>query len=665
MARRERAASGRRAFAAHGVTAQVAQRHRAPLAPAPAASPVSPAAPPQLVQGELGLAAAPAELWVALHLPALILEAVAAPGRFTAATSRASTTTYAAVAAAHVVSAPAGTTSTAAGTASTAAGTASAARTASTAAHILAAAADVAVAAAHATANTGRPFAVFEGEAGLPRLVAVDAAARARGVVPGLSLAAALALEPALEMRARDLRRERAQLLGVADAACGFTPRVSLEPPDGVLLEVRGSLGLFGGAAALCEALGAACARLGVTVQPALAPTPLAALLLARAGRGLVVTGPERLAGALAPLPLAVLRWPQASVERLASMGVRTLGEVQRLPRTGFARRFGRAALEHLDRLAGRRADPRPPYRPLAAFRGRCEPAFELEQHDAILRHLEPLLADLERFLRSRQAAVLQLRLALRHRPDPFDGRLRTTPLVLRLAAPEFAAARFLPLLGEYLARLALPAPVIAILLRSGELQPCVAHSASLWRPGEHGGGAERESPALIERLRARLGPEAVYGLCLVDEHRPERAWRVAEPRVDARAMVDRAGGAGAGAGARARPSACAAAMAGTASMVNAAAIAATAAAAPEADACVHPRSHRRPLWLLQAPQPLVQGPRELRLLDGPERIESGWWDGGDVARDYYVACEADGALLWVFRERRPPHGWFLHGVFG
>ncbi len=48
-----------------------------------------------------------------------------------------------------------------------------------------------------------------------------------------------------------------------------------------------------------------------------------------------------------------------------------------------------------------------------------------------------------------------------------------------------------------------------------------------------------------------------------------------------------------------------------------------------------------------------------------PERIESGWWDGGDIARDYYTACDAHGVRLWVFRERRAPHGWFLHGIFG
>lgn len=54
-----------------------------------------------------------------------------------------------------------------------------------------------------------------------------------------------------------------------------------------------------------------------------------------------------------------------------------------------------------------------------------------------------------------------------------------------------------------------------------------------------------------------------------------------------------------------------------------------------------------------------------LRLLTDPERIESGWWDGRDVARDYYVAVDCHGVRLWVFRERAAPHAWFLHGVFG
>jgi protein ImuB len=55
-------------------------------------------------------------------------------------------------------------------------------------------------------------------------------------------------------------------------------------------------------------------------------------------------------------------------------------------------------------------------------------------------------------------------------------------------------------------------------------------------------------------------------------------------------------------------------------------------------------------------------------LLEGPERIETGWWSRGvvgDITRDYYVALDAQGARLWVFREHKAPYRWFLHGVFG
>jgi protein ImuB len=79
----------------------------------------------------------------------------------------------------------------------------------------------------------------------------------------------------------------------------------------------------------------------------------------------------------------------------------------------------------------------------------------------------------------------------------------------------------------------------------------------------------------------------------------------------------------------------------------------------------------RRPLWLAHAPRQLdeVDGvPRRrgaLRFFGDVERIETGWWDGGDVGRDYYTVFDIYGVQLWIFRERAAPHRWFLHGVFG
>ena len=70
-----------------------------------------------------------------------------------------------------------------------------------------------------------------------------------------------------------------------------------------------------------------------------------------------------------------------------------------------------------------------------------------------------------------------------------------------------------------------------------------------------------------------------------------------------------------------------------------------------------------RPFWLLPLPAPLARG--SVTLLAGPERIESGWWDGDDVRRDYFVAEDSRGSRLWVFRERGGEGRWYLHGIFG
>ncbi|HUN27439.1 MAG TPA: DNA polymerase Y family protein [Steroidobacteraceae bacterium] len=472
------------------------------------------------------------------------------------------------------------------------------------------------------------PIAIAQLEERTQPLVAVDAAAARAGARAGMSLTAAMALVPQLAVKGRDLRRERALLEHLARHAQRFTSRVSLAPPDGLLLEVKGSLKLFGGLEPLAARFEEACRAAGAQPHWALAPTALAALAgarfaaLARGAAPLKVTEPARLTGTLAPLPLAVLRWPQELIERLARSGVRTIGEALRLPRAGFARRFGLDSLACLDRLVGRRFDPRASFRAPERFRVRRSLTYELEQHETVLAALTPLLANLGRFLQLRQCGISALECRLWHRQAP------VTRCVLRLAAPAADPERLAALLGERLAALALPEPVRACELRSATLVPRELATETLWRPGEHGGGGRAQSTDLIERLRARLGPEAVHGLEVRATHRPEAASH--------RAALDE-----------------------------------TAVGAVRPTAPSPYSAWRHPLWLLPAPQILAEidglprrrGP--LRLLGGPERIESAWWEGEEVARDYYHAVDVRGVRLWIFRERPKPHRWFLHGVLG
>jgi protein ImuB len=413
-------------------------------------------------------------------------------------------------------------------------------------------------------------------------------------------------------------------LEALAIRAQRFTPRVSLAPPDGLLLEVAGSLHLFAGVTGLRRELMAECLSLRVRPVLAFAPTPLAALTAARAGQPLVIPDLAQLVGQLAPLPLDALRWPEETCARLARAGVRTIGAVLRLPRAGFARRFGVAQLAMLDALTGRTRELRAAFQAPVRFRRRRELDCELSGQGQLLTELAPLIAALGAFLTARQCGVMELECRLVHRQAP------PTRCVLTLAAPCANEHQLAALFGERLNALQLPAPVRACELRADQLMPQLPPRRCLWQPGEHGGEAGEQSDSLIDRLRARLGPEAVHGLSLRQEHRPEGAWMVTRPLpVSARRAACRAADAPCEAG------------------------------------------PKRPLWLLPAPQPLAaqnglprrRGP--LSLTSEPERIETGWWDGGEVARDYYTAIDGHGVRLWVFRERAAPHGWFLHGVFG
>ncbi|NHA14309.1 DNA polymerase Y family protein [Thioalkalivibrio sp. XN279] len=463
------------------------------------------------------------------------------------------------------------------------------------------------------------------------RVVQAGEAAAEAGVAPGLPLNAALALCPGMVVLARDEAAEAAALARLAAWAGAFTSMVSLEPPAALLLEVRGSLRLFGGLEPLRHRLRRALARTGHAGRDAVAPTPLAALWLARAGEREAVTEPAALAGRLGRLRPAVTAWPQATLEKLQSLGVETLADCLRLPRDGFARRVGRGPLADLDRALGRLADPRPAFRLPPRYRAEVELAAETGDTARLQQVAEGLFAELEGFLRACQRAVTRIVVRFRHL-----GRAPSA-LGIGLAAPGLEAARFGALFAARLERLALPAPVIALSVEAEPGEALIPVRVGLFgdEPGSEAG------LQLVERLRARLGREAVQGLALGDDHRPEASWVVREPGSGAWPAVDSRAAAATRAGA-------------------------LAAALPRA---------ARPSWLLDPPQRLrSRGGRpwhegELVLERGPERIETGWWDGQGIARDYWVARTPAGARLWVFRQRpdaadvRPQ--WFLHGVFG
>jgi len=445
-------------------------------------------------------------------------------------------------------------------------------------------------------------------------VLACNDAAAALGIRPGHTANAALALVPGLDIGVRDGLREKRALEKLAAWSIRFTPFVSIVPPHALLLEVGASLRLFGGPERLRADIAARVRRLGYRAQLAGGPTALAALWLARAGSSEVIERIDQLPGRLAGLPLSCLGWPQRILRRFARAGVGMLGECTRLPRDGFARRFGADRLLELDRGFGRQPEVVVSHVFPRCFEDHLELPLETAGVEQLAGALEISLKRLGDELRRHQAGVEVLWIRLFHLARP------VTCVRVGLLRPVMDPGYLLEMTRIKLAGLQLDAAVVSIGLRAGLVPAATDTRRDLFGRRLNSG---EDLAALLERLRARLGDRAVHGLCAYADHRPELAWRaVSEPGGDRYAP----GMAGAG--------------------------------------C------RRPLWMLEKPVPLkVMGGRpvyrgKLSLQKGPERIETGWWDGRDIRRDYYVAGHRAGMCFWIFRDCRNAR-WYLHGMFG
>lgn len=411
---------------------------------------------------------------------------------------------------------------------------------------------------------------------------------------------------------------DQAKLQSLAAWARRFTPLVSLAPPRALLLEVKGSLKLFGGLQSIKDALGTEIERRRLSFNQCAAPTALAALWLARCANE-DVRSPAELAGRFAKLDLTATMWPPRILALLGDLGMRTVGECLRLPRDGFAQRVGAQYLAELDKALGRQFDPRLGFKPPQRLSSMLELSGEVDDLLVLYEAGLKLIEKLVEMLRSYQAQVQSFELIFHHLNGP------PTTERLSLADPSHDRERFSRLLFDKLERLDLPAPVIALGLRTGRIEALTLHKPGLFV--KRGRPAARASMgALIERLRGRLGRQEVFGVGLVAEHRPEAAWI---KLTDMLASMD------------------------------------------GADEPISPWAGERPLWILPAPLPLDSRCGEpyyrsrLRMEFGPERIETGWWDGRNVGRDYYVAVTDEGEKLWVFQERFVGRGWYLHGFFG
>ncbi|MEA3015991.1 MAG: protein ImuB [Sphingomonadales bacterium] len=447
-----------------------------------------------------------------------------------------------------------------------------------------------------------------------------------------MPLSQARALVPGLEVADADPEGDAAFLHRLAlFAACRWTPRAALSPPDGLFLDLTGVSHLFGGERAACIHFVRFIARLGFTARIAVAGTWGAAHALARFSEEPVTLCPNGgEADALAPLPLAALRLGEEALGAARRLGLETVGELIAMPRAPLQRRFGRALVERLDQALGRASeavDPVVPEEAPAAELRFAEPVASPEAiAEALIRLVQGLVGTLaKRGLGARRVDWLCLRV---------DGAGQ------ELAIGTARATRD----ATHLQRLLLPKveeidPGFGI-----EAMRLVAARAEPLAPQTVEGALAGDKPApdlslLVDRLAGRLGARRLFRVGAVESDVPER-------------------------GVRRLP--------------------------PFAQPDEWPR-WPRPVRMLSPPERVEnvvallpdQPPRrftwrgrayQVRAADGPERIHGEWWRAraeADAVRDYFQVEDEEGARFWLFRRgngtdpRTGDLSWYLHGMFG
>ena len=468
------------------------------------------------------------------------------------------------------------------------------------------------------------------------------------GIRPGSNMNTAYTISEQVASFDRNEERELATLQQLAQWAYQFSPNVAIRPPHSLLIDVTGCLKLFRGIRNLKQLIKNGTSKLGFQVQTGINHTPLAALCMAEAGitdipasaEGEQVQTSDCVRETLAAIPVVCLRVDEKAVTSLHQMGIQSCRQLFALPVDGLNRRFGVFFTDYLQRLTGEKADPQKFISAKPHFFSDVTFLSDVNNTESLVFPIKRLLGELNEFLTGRQLLVNQFTFKLSHRNHP------PRSFTIYLAGPDNDAGMFLMLSQLQLEKINDMPEIDNISLAARQFFDSEAASGDLFhgtrfqqKDGRtHSKADEARAVRLINMMTARLGPQACFGLSEANDHRPECAWKpVRLATRDYWQPSEDTGGSG---------------------------------------------FTSRPLYLLPKPrqlkvkngEPCLSG--SLELLQGPERIDFGWWDATAddnraVSRDYYIARHESGPLYWVYRRLdhdRPEalvnQEWYLHGIF-
>ncbi len=494
-----------------------------------------------------------------------------------------------------------------------------------------------------------KPLALVTSQQGGMRITAVNRLAVQQGLYAGQLLTEARALVMDLAVHDADPQADEKALVKLSRWCGRYTPWTKTcadeNGTDGIFLDITGCAHLFGGEEALLQDLQRRLAEWGLDSRLAVADTAGAAWAAARYGKAtLTRIPPGKQGGYLPRLPVAALRLDPDAVEALRRMGLKTIGQVLKLPRAPLVQRFGKILARRLDQALGKENEPIDPEAPHVPYRVRRVLAEPVLHTDYIATLIGGLAQDLVRPLNRDGQGARQLKLWLYR----VDGHVAS--LVAGTARPSNDPVHLARLFAEKLDRLGSDFDagfgIEVLSLEAMAVDPLPPAQLSHGAPTAPQGASDSDHPAfhqLVDRLSNRFGLAQVMCLEPKESHIPERA-------VAFKPVAEKSGGP----------------------------------ADWRAEAY---HEAGRPIMLLPCAEPIEvvaevpEGPPrrfqwrrvtyQVAQTVGPERVAPEWWreEQHGRPRDYYCLQDGDGRRFWVYRDglyqaQAAPPRWYMHGFF-
>ncbi|MCI0681282.1 MAG: hypothetical protein L0Y71_04190 [Gemmataceae bacterium] len=335
-------------------------------------------------------------------------------------------------------------------------------------------------------------------------------------------------------------------------------------------------------------------------------------------------------------LPVETLRLSPETIALLHALDLCRIGQLLELPRAELPSRFGPEVIERLDQALGHRPELISSEQPAETFEAAWDLDYPSGDRRVIDKVLEQLLRQVLEQLAPRGWGVQRLLATLcmtNKEPVCFQiGLLQASAVAAHLSSLMRLQSERLPLAGE----------VVAITLRVLQAGPLEFRQGHIF--ADDARERQREQfPALVERLSNRLGEKSVLRPRLWPDAQPEFAWRYEpwlerkERQGDKRRLVS------------------------------------SSPCLPVSSSGSRPPCLKTRPIAVQVVSVIPEGPpvrfqwkntsHVVARWWGPERIETGWWRGRDVRRDYYLVETTTGAQFWLFRAREQQR-WFVHGLF-